>query len=237
MSDIDQVAGSVGAFLASRFLDKKSREYYMSKSMTPFAQKDSIGLSKELIRHLGDNGIPVYKFVGTGLPQAFAFSGTDPSTKKSTIGIALDSRIRNTGVLVHEAGHALFQKPILSTNPDGTRTLVNKIYTINRRASKPISLLSALGVAASPDKDVSRNIALAGVAARSLDLATELHASYKGSKLLNDLAKKVNGKNLPFLKRLYPFSGIPTYAISSSLPLITYKLKDLFNGFRKDTKQ
>ena len=51
-----------------------------------------------------------------------------------------------------------------------------------------------------------------------------------------DIGIIINGKNLPFLKKLYPFSGIPTYAISSSLPLITYKLKDLFNGFRKDTK-
>lgn len=170
-------------------------------------------------------------------PKHLLFLGQTLVQKKPIIGIALDSRIRNTGVLAHEAGHALFQKPILSTNPNDTRTLASKIYNITSKARKPISFLSALGVAASPDRDVSRNIALAGVAARSLDLATELHASYKGSKLLNALSKKVNGKNLPFLKKLYPFSGIPTYAISSSLPLITYKLKDLFNGFRKDTKQ
>jgi hypothetical protein len=76
----------------------------------------------------------------------------------------------------------------------------------------------------SPDKDISNLWAAAGAATTLPMLASELDASWRGSKILKDLGHKGLGRFKSFL-------GVPTYAMATASPFLGVQAKDYFGGY------
>lgn len=122
--------------------------------------------------------------------------------------INLSKGLAGPAVLAHELGHKQGPKSLLPA----------------RGIGQALSNLAAFGVLAAPDQETSRNMAIAGSVASTATLASELDASMRGYKLL-----RVAGSSKA--RALKAFIGLPTYALMSGIPALSYAAKKHSGGF------
>lgn len=85
----------------------------------------------------------------------------------------------------------------------------------------------------SDNEDVGLTGAAMGTALSLPQLVSEFEASRKGRNLWRDAMGHSNFKKLPFLNKLGPFHGFPTYLAAASTPMLAYGTRKLMGGYDK----
>lgn len=236
-SDSEKAANPVTASLASALsslalpiaatvyakntLPKVYQDKELTEALWNAAKEDKIGrLSMEKARN------PKLEAMVMNNP-AFAVTGKTRNGKHP-VAINVSKELKDRpGILAHELGHAKYQ---LKSNLGKKLTIGGNVLALGGLtvgANSPLFI---------QDKDTAKNIALLSSAATLPQLGTELHASYKGMQLMNQLAKSKN-KKLSLLAKLSPFVGVPTYAATTTVPLAAYKIKDILGGYNKTASE
>jgi hypothetical protein len=135
-------------------------------------------------------------------------SKLDPGTYQHIINAPSNL---HPGMLAKEMG-SLIQNPIFQ-----------KIRT-------PAEILSILGIGApamTNDEDTAQRLAIGGTVAQLPLLSAELDAASHGSNILRRVGASGS-------RALFPYLGIPAYAISTAIPSMTYlSKKHLFGGYNQ----
>lgn len=158
-------------------------------------------------------------------------------------------RLPSEGILAHELGHAT--QGMNLGNP------LRKVLAM-RLPMMAGGLGGVLGTLGTTDEDKARKIAILGTALGGGVVGNELHASYRGSKILHEAMKDFSGKdksmhftpsfkrhaaalkkNPSLLRKLWalksPWIGVPTYLAAATAPLQAHGLMKAFGGY--DNKQ
>jgi len=155
-------------------------------------------------RLLGDRGISVLENVGA--------KGNHFDPSRGIVGLTKRLLNSNSGILGHEAGHAL--------GPIGRSRLASLLYGIGR----PSLIGGSLGVAFSDSAVGGAGNAAMGMLGATPMMLEELGASARGYRLLRNMGA---GR----ARALGAFIGLPTYAAALSSPLVLHEAKKHFNGY------
>lgn len=204
---------------AQKVIPNVYQDKELVKDLWDIAKEDKIGkLHPGNVRILGTK---------MRVNPAFAVSGKSRN-RKHPVAIYVSKELENKpGVLAHELGHAKYQ---LKSNLGKKLAIGGNLLTQGGLAVGTVSPIFL------QDKNTAKTIALLSSAATLPNLGTELHASYKGMQLMNQLAKSKN-KKLSLIAKLSPFVGVPTYAATATVPLAAYKIKDILGGYNKTASE
>ena len=266
----DKLIHSIGINYGDRLLSNKNIPIAKSPSLNKHHAR-----TYRLIKHLGYEphkaplGSPgplvfVKKPTGTdnakGIALDLSKSWVDPSVTTeysmtynnkpmdlSTISMGSGNTGR-IGILAHELGH--------TTQSDKLRDFAYYGGKISRGAL-PYAILA--GTLRSPNPKVQEmmdaaglGIAAAGTLGGIAQLASEVHASYRGHKLLKDsgILNKIpkglrNTSKTSLQTVLGPYAGVPTYALTAAAPALGYyaarylpeKIKNLYNKLKNRKTQ
>lgn len=149
------------------------------------------------------------------------------------------------GILAHELGHAT--QGMNLGNP------LRKVLAM-RLPMMAGGIGGLLGTLGTTDEDKARKIAILGTALGGGVVGNEMHASYRGSKVLHEAMKNFSGKdkrmhftpgfkhhaaalkkNPGLLRKLWalksPWIGVPTYLAAATAPLQAHGLMKWFGGY------
>jgi len=131
----------------------------------------------------------------------------------------------NPGTVAHELGHILGPK------------LLGKIQVPGKIGG---GIMSISAILRSDKEKAKRDASIASGILGATLLPSEIDASIRGYKALGALDKSKGALRpalLSRLSRLRSFAGLPTYALVSVAPLLTYKLRDTFGALTPSKKQ
>lgn len=194
----------------------------LSKNVAHAAEQQKI--VEELVQQMKDKGYSV-----NSVRPDFAMRGK--ATMPHHAGVNLFGNAayipKNTspGVVAHELGHIL-----------GPR-LLGKIQIPGKVGGGIMSIASLMR---SDKEKAKRDASIASGILGATLLPSEIDASIRGYKALGALDKSKGALRpalLSRLSRLRSFAGLPTYALATAAPLLTYKLRDTFGALTPGKKQ
>ncbi len=207
------LGGGVATDLASRVPAAAWMSYVMPRlSGAPTTLED-----RRLMRGLKDRAIAQRVSIDYGPQRGKGnifknFFSPHPSSfyKPYYRAVTLNKGTRGPGLLAHELGHAEGSKALIGSNLIGKTALP---YFMS-------------GTLLADNKDKAKNWATASLLPAAGLMASELDASRRGYRMMRGLGA---GR----MKSLTSFAGIPTYALSSSIPWLSYWLKSGAGGYKE----
>ena len=134
------------------------------------------------------------------------------------------------GVLAHELGHA---------TQGLNRSPIKKMLAL-KGLSGLGGLGGFLGAIFSSDEDTARKSAILGTLGSAPLVGVEAHASYRGSRILNQMLKSQGKAPVGMLSKLRalknPWLGVPTYLLGATAPLQAYGAMKMFGGYSAPEK-